>query len=570
MRYIALACDYDGTIARDGKVDEKTLRSLEQLSASGRTLILVTGRKLADLLNIFPAVEIFDRVVAENGAVLYCPASKQTKCLAEAPNELLIRQLETKGVTPLSAGMSIIATHVPHETTILEEIHAMGLELQVIFNKGAVMILPGGVNKASGLTAALADLSLSPHNTVGIGDAENDHTFLSLCECSAAVSNALPAIKERVDLVMLGVHGAGAVELIDKLISSDLIEAEDKLKRHHVLLGKQENDENIYLKPSGTSLLVAGPSGSGKSTTTLGIIERLTEAKYQYCLIDPEGDYEEVEGAISLGTKKIPPSMDEILGILKNPHENLIINLLGIPLADRPAFFSSLLPHLAELKTKTGRPHWLILDEAHHILPADWRQPFSTDLPEAGSIMLITVHPDHLAASTLEAINTVLAVGNFPEQTLRAFSKTLNIEMPHMEFLKRDTHQAIGWFRGEGMHTRVITVAPPLLEHRRHQRKYAEGDIGHEKSFFFRGPEGKLNLQAQNLNLFIQIAQGVDDDTWLFHLRKKHYSQWLENSIKDATLAKEVARIENQSNLSAKQSRKLVKMIIEERYSAPA
>lgn len=569
MRYIALACDYDGTIAHDGKVDEETKTSLELLSASGRVLILVTGRELDDLLAVFPSVELFDRVVAENGAVLYCPTTKQTKYLTEPPNKLLIQELTAKGVAPLSAGASIIATQVPHETLALEAIHALGLELQVIFNKGAVMILPSGINKASGLAVALEDLGLSPHNTVGIGDAENDHTFLSLCECSAAVDNALPSIKERVDLVMPARHGQGVIELINKLISSDLAEAEAQLKRHHILLGKHDDDTTVSLKPVGTSLLVAGPSGSGKSTTTLGIIERLTAAKYQYCLVDPEGDYEEVEGAISLGTKNTPPSIDEILGILKNPSENLIINLLGIPLADRPSFFSALLPHLTELKTKTGRPHWLILDEAHHILPASWRQPFTADLPEAGSIMLITVHPDHLAASTLETINTILAVGNFPEQTMRSFSKVLNIEMPHMEFIKTDLSQSVGWFRDEGRHLHVITVTPPTLEHRRHQRKYAEGDIGHAKSFFFQGPDGKLNLQAQNLNLFIQIAQGVDDETWLFHLRQKHYSQWLENSIKDDTLAKEVAQIENQDNLSAKESRELIRDIIEKRYSAP-
>ena len=48
----------------------------------------------------------------------------------------------------------------------------------MIFNKGAVMILPSGVNKATGLAAALEELGLSPHNVVGVGDAENDHAFL--------------------------------------------------------------------------------------------------------------------------------------------------------------------------------------------------------------------------------------------------------------------------------------------------------------------------------------------------------------------------------------------------------
>ena len=79
---------------------------------------------------------------------------------------------------------------------MLEAIHELGLEWQIIFNKGAVMVLPPGVNKASGLAAALEALQLSPVNVVGIGDAENDHAFLSLCGCSVAVANALDAVKD--------------------------------------------------------------------------------------------------------------------------------------------------------------------------------------------------------------------------------------------------------------------------------------------------------------------------------------------------------------------------------------
>jgi hypothetical protein len=36
------------------------------------------------------------------------------------------------------------------------------------------------------------------------------------------------------------------------------------------------------------------------------------------------------------------------------------------------------------------------------------------------------------------------------------------------------------------------------------------------RSFFFRGRDGRMNLRAQNLIIFLQIAEGIDDDTWLF------------------------------------------------------
>ena len=126
----------------------------------------------------------------------------------------------------------IVATSHPHENTVLETIRDLGLELQVIFNKGAVMVLPSGVNKATGLSAALDELGLSPHNVVGIGDAENDHAFLSLCECAVAVANALPILQERADWVTQREHGGGVIECINQLLASDLRELEPQLARH--------------------------------------------------------------------------------------------------------------------------------------------------------------------------------------------------------------------------------------------------------------------------------------------------------------------------------------------------
>ena len=139
----------------------------------------------------------------------------------------------------ISVGRVIVATWEPHEKTVLETIRDCGLELQVIFNKGAVMVLPAGVNKATGLRAALAELNLSPHNAVGVGDAENDHAFLSICECSVAVANALPAVKAKADIVTFADHGAGVTELIDEMLADDLASRESgPLARHDIPLGK--------------------------------------------------------------------------------------------------------------------------------------------------------------------------------------------------------------------------------------------------------------------------------------------------------------------------------------------
>ncbi len=222
MRYLALATDYDGTLAHHGLVNERTLAAVDRLLATGRKLILVTGRELDDLQATFSHLNLFDCVVAENGALLYWPGSEQEKTLSERPPESFVETLRARGVAPISVGRVIVATWQPHETVVLETIRDLGLELQVIFNKGAVMVLPAGVNKATGLAAALDGLRLAAENVVGVGDAENDHAFLQFCGCAVAVANALPALKERADLVTKGDHGAGVGELIDSLAANDL------------------------------------------------------------------------------------------------------------------------------------------------------------------------------------------------------------------------------------------------------------------------------------------------------------------------------------------------------------
>ena len=202
MYFLALATGYDGTLAYDGIVAEATIAALRRFKATGRKLVLVTGRILEDLIQAFPEVALFDRVVAENGALIYDPQTRKERSLAPPPPPVFAEILRQREVRPVSVGRTIVATCEPHETTVLRTIHELGLELEVLFNKGAVMVLPTGINKAVGLSAALAELGLSVHNVAGIGDAENDHTFLRACGCAAAVANALPIVKDGADLTL--------------------------------------------------------------------------------------------------------------------------------------------------------------------------------------------------------------------------------------------------------------------------------------------------------------------------------------------------------------------------------
>jgi HAD superfamily hydrolase (TIGR01484 family) len=222
MHFAALATDYDGTIAHDGVLEEPTIAGLERLKGSGRRLIMVTGRELDELKTVCPRLDLFDLVVAENGALLYEPSTGEEVLLSAPPSEALIRKLREANVPGLSVGRSIIATWEPYETVVLEAIRELGLELQIIFNKGAVMVLPSTVNKATGLAAALKRLKLKPECVVGVGDAENDHAFIKACGCGVAVANAIPSLKAEVDIVLGKPRGEGVVELADRIIATDL------------------------------------------------------------------------------------------------------------------------------------------------------------------------------------------------------------------------------------------------------------------------------------------------------------------------------------------------------------
>jgi HAD superfamily hydrolase (TIGR01484 family) len=222
MNWLALATDYDGTLAHDGVVDDLTTAALDRFRDSGRRLVMVTGRELPDLQNVCQILDRFDWIVAENGALLYRPSDHFSQLVCAPASAALAQKLGEAHAEPLSIGRAIIATREPYHTLTFELIKQLGLELQVIFNKGAVMVLPTGVNKATGLTCALKEMRVDAHSVVGVGDAENDHAFLALCGVGVAVGNALPMLKEHADLVVEGKRGFGVTELIDRIVANDL------------------------------------------------------------------------------------------------------------------------------------------------------------------------------------------------------------------------------------------------------------------------------------------------------------------------------------------------------------
>jgi hypothetical protein len=433
------------------------------------------------------------------------------------------------------------------------------------------MVLPSGTNKGTGLKAALSELGISPHNIVSVGDAENDLAFLRISGCSVAVANALASVKQRSDVVLEKPHGEGVVDLVHSLLSNDLTDLNRKLQRHSICLGHSVNDHKreARVSPGAGSILIAGPSGSGKSTAVAGILEQLVENRFQFCLVDPEGDYEGFPGALSFGTAKEPPDTHALLHALELPQQSVAIDLIGISVEDRPGFLGTLLPHIHELRSRTARPHWLVIDEAHHMLPTSWSPMNAREPQDLEATILITVHPEHVARSALDAVDVVVAIGK-PDPVFRSFSEVLEISPPSCREGELAVGEAMVWFcrsGGECIHVKTVQSTKERL---RHARNYAEGELSPEQSFFFRGPESKLNLRAHNLRTFLQLAEGIDDATWMYHLRKGDYSGWFVSIIKDAELSGQTAEIERDDVLSPRDSRRKIKELVDRRYTAPA
>jgi HAD superfamily hydrolase (TIGR01484 family) len=568
MRYLALACDYDGTLATEGCVGPPVIEALQRVRKSGRRLLLVTGRELDDLRRVFSSFELFDAIVAENGALVYTPETREETLICESPPRAFADLLRARGVAPLSVGRAIVATWEPHQETVLEAIHALGLELQVIFNKGAVMVLPTGVNKASGLRFALRELDISPHNCVAIGDAENDHALLGECEVGVAVQNALPTLKERADWVTRGERGAGVIELAEQLVAEDLRHL--RLARWNVELGQRESGDPVTVAAYGERLLLCGTSGSGKSTLVTALLERLSTLEYRFCLIDPEGDYDALTDAVCIGDEQGPPRSDDVVSLLAHGDKSVIVNLMGVPLEERASFFAVLLARLVECRRRSGRPHWIVVDEAHHMLPEG--SPTALEVAEVlpTSMLFVTVHSDRLAWPILRSLDALIVVGDAPRADVQNLARALGVETPHVDAAPLAPGAALLWSpRAPGEIVRFERAAPKSERHR-HRRKYAAGSLGEDKSFYFRGPNGALNLRAHNLSLFLQMADGVDDATWLHHLQRRDYSTWLGEAIKNSELTEQVAAIEERRDLDARASRKAVRDVIEKFYTLPA
>ncbi|WP_116809113.1 HAD family hydrolase [Steroidobacter cummioxidans] len=415
MRYVVLAAGFDGTLARDGRCDERCIDALRELSATGRKLILVTGRELRRLLEIFPEARLFDYIVAENGGVLHRTATRQSEILGQAPPEILLQELRRRQVTPLAVGSSIISTAAKYFDAAREALRKLKLHMdyELVTNDDTLLILPPGIDKASGMNEALRQLGVSRHNLVAIGNAQNDLPLLASAEHAVVVNNAAESIKQAADRVTEGEYCDGFLELSRELIATDLASS---VPRRRLVLGKGEDQRDVLLSPCQDSVLVSGPDETARTLICNRLLEQLMQQDYQCCVIgadrnvpvaSPRATYVDMS---SWGDAHDAPRLTDVLRALEAPTHSIEINLAALPPETRPVFVDALLLQLQALHDRAGRPHCILIHHAQHFLTGTQAANAIRRLSEV-TMIYSTAEASQLPPAVLNDVQLTIATG---------------------------------------------------------------------------------------------------------------------------------------------------------------
>ncbi len=222
MRHRVLACDFDGTLATEGVCSEATVEALGRVAATGIHLVLVTGRTRVELEDVFDPGSLFEAIVLENGAVVLDAATGQEQLLAPRVPNGLVAELQRAGVVPLVVGRVLCSTSWSQEAKLSAAIARLGVDRLVVRNRASAMVMPQGINKRTGIEAALRAIGEPPSATVAVGDGENDIPLFAVAGVSVAVANAIDAVKARADVVLTEPNGKGIQALAAALVAGDL------------------------------------------------------------------------------------------------------------------------------------------------------------------------------------------------------------------------------------------------------------------------------------------------------------------------------------------------------------
>jgi hydroxymethylpyrimidine pyrophosphatase-like HAD family hydrolase len=566
----AIACDFDGTGATGGLPAPEIYAALGAARAQGIVTLLVTGRVLEEVRHACGELSPFDAVVAENGAVIYLCGIGRTIQIGEPPPEHFLGALRAQGV-PFHTGAVVVGTWEQHAYKLLELIRRFGLDVQLIFNRAALMILPDGINKAVGIRRALEELRRSQRNLIAFGDAENDIPMLRDAELGVAARGSVPAVLSIADDRVSQPGGAGVALYIRKILQSRGVVPAPR--RRAVLIGKTTGGCDVTLPNSGTNVVIGGDPRSGKSWIAGLLAEQLIEIGYRICIVDPEGDYAQMvqrPKVLAFGHETALLSPTAAAKLVGTEELSIVLTLAGLTPPEQLNYVGQLLAELERMRQNTGCPHWVLIDEAHYFFHRESPCLTYLDTP-SGNFCLVTYRPSLLAEEVYGAIGAHIITSTKVEEeryfvtkilqahdhvNVPAYDALATLEPPHKIGLLLTNLPNGPW--------RLFTPLERVTPHAHHARKYADMRLPSDKAFRFLHAGNEL--AAHNMVEFYRVVQTLPLPSLRHHLLAGDFSRWVAEVMGDQQLAAGLRKLERTTPVGATPDRSEILAHIEDHY----
>lgn len=479
-------------------------------------------------------------MVGENGALLR--TADWTRPLAEPVDPGLLARLHDAGAR-VRRGEVLLACDASIDHLALDAIESLGLDVQLVRNRAALMLLPSGVTKGTGLREGLAELGVSPHNTIAVGDAENDHSMLTAAGLGVAVANAVQALREHADLVLAEPNGTG----VAALLTGPVLTGERRVlsARRRIILGADLDGQPAGLPAAQTNLLITGVSESGKSYLAGLAIEQLTALGYVLLVVDPEGDHVPLgalRGVTVLAGNQLPEPT-EVPTLYGQGLSCLILDLSFLQPSRRDDYLHRMWPAVSAYRTETALPHWIVLEEAQNL---GWCRDAAPEPPDLGEwgLCLVSYQPHHLTADLLARMQWRVDLS--PGGRNAILTPPDGPPVP-------------------------ITIGRRTTRHVRHWHKYVDSPLPPAQHFVFHTDGTGPAQAAANLRQFIAVLRTVPDQVVTFHARRGDFSRWLADIYRDHVLASLAATSEQDlvAHGNPERTRRLLLELITVRYLPP-
>ncbi|MCA9896961.1 MAG: HAD hydrolase family protein [Ardenticatenaceae bacterium] len=570
-----LAFDFDGTLAKNGRVPLELQQALAQLRQYNFALFLVTGRRY-NSIDLGSLQDIFTGIVWENGAVLTLKAIDDLYLPFGYVDAHLVAELETAGV-PLEHGTAIVATWAPYKEAVRHTLDESGADAAIVYNKGAVMILPSGTTKGTGLERLLELCGFSLRNLVSFGDGENDISLIQVAEIGIAVADAVPGLKKAADIVTSQPGPAGVLEALKTYWLNKQPIPLPSRQEHLISLGLDDRDKPVSLM--GATLIshnlgIFGDSGSGKSWITGLLVEEMHLAGFQVLVIDSDGDFRglrSLPGIVAFSGEEVAfPTPEQVTAILEESTISMVLDLCSYSVTERQAYIADLLLALRPLKEHKFRPHWIVLEEAQHFLPPAGNDISAALQPllDSGGCAFVSYRPDRLTDSVLAALNLCLSTRLSEPEAVTAVAAIENMGNASLteSLIKSlaDMPKGVIWLCNQG---RVrLRSDPRRVPHIRHLYKYLDIPLPKQKRFYFRTEQGYLDLEAASLYEFKEALANVSIESLIYHQEQNDFAAWVKGSLDDEILANHLNKLARRKYLQGEALRQALLQHVTARY----